>query len=92
MPRKKTTAATPARESRISKVSRTDVDRNARQFRDIAAQHDALLKQMEENSIREIEIDGLGLLDRGFDQLLRYINNVSTGIARARQQKLRSQR
>jgi hypothetical protein len=90
-PKKKAAVATAtSRNSRIKRVSRGDVERSAGHVGDLSAQLQALFRQMEENAIRDIEIDGIGLLERGLDQIARFVDNVSSGISRAQREKRRA--
>ncbi|MGE3317199.1 MAG: hypothetical protein AB7O26_18940 [Planctomycetaceae bacterium] len=90
-PKKKTTAAAPvARTARIRRVSRGDIERSAGHVGELSAQLQALFRQMEENSIRDIEIDGIGLLERGLDQIARFVDNVGSGVSRAQREKRRA--
>ena len=75
---------------RKRRISPADLHRAMKTLGDQTAELAALARQMEEHALREIEIDGLGLLKRGNDEIDRYIDNVSKGIGKARRQKERS--
>lgn len=92
MPQKKPrrTEREPERTTRIRTLARSDVERSGRLVGDLAAQLAALAKILEEQSIREIEIDGVGLFERGVDQIERYIDNVSSGVSRAQRERRRA--
>jgi hypothetical protein len=43
-----------------------------------------LAAAMREHKITEIEIDGFGLLERGIDEIDRFIDNVEKGVSKAK--------
>ena len=45
---------------------------------------------MQKNDLASIEIDGVGLLDRGVSEIDRFIDNVDKGVNRAKRDKERS--
>ncbi len=93
MPKKKKPghkAAKPDRASRKQSISAAEVGRAAKLLGNQAAQLTALATQMLEHQLGEIEIDGAGLLDRGVDEIDRYLDNVQKGILKGRREKDRS--
>lgn len=76
--------------TRKRKISADEVKRAARLLADQSDGLKALLAQMQQHGLKEIEIDGQGLLMRGIDTIDRYIDNVDAGIRKARRDKERT--
>lgn len=76
--------------TRKRKISADEVKRAARLLADQSDGLKALLAQMQQHGLKEIEIDGHGLLMRGIDTIDRYIDNVDAGIRKARRDKERT--
>ena len=49
----------------------------------------ALAAVMEKHDLSEVEIDGIGLLHRGVDEIDRFIENVDKSVKRARREQER---
>ena len=76
--------------SRKRTISLEDVRKAARTLKQQSASLDALAEVMKTGGLDEIEIDGYGLLDRGIDEVDRFVDNVDKGVKKARRDKERS--
>jgi len=88
--RKKRPAAKTSRRRRKKEISADDVDVALGVLGDQVKQLADLARQIRTHALREIEIDGAGLFERGIDEIDRYIDNVGKGIAQARREKHRA--
>lgn len=76
--------------SRKRTISLEDVRKAARTLKQQAASLDALAEVMKAGNLEEIEIDGYGLLERGIDEVDRFVDNVDKGVKKAHRNKERS--
>lgn len=67
-----------------------DVLKGARTLTQQSAALDALVQVMKSNGLKQIQIDGFGLLERGVDEIDRFIDNVDKGVKQARRDKERA--
>ena len=76
--------------SRKRTIGLEDVRKAARTLKQQSASLDALAEVMKSGGLEEIEIDGYGLLERGVDEVDRFVDNVDKGVKKARRDKERS--
>ena len=76
--------------SRKRTIDLEDVRKGARTLKQQAAALDALAEVMKTGALGEIEIDGYGLLERGINEVDRFVDNVDKGVKKARRDKERS--
>jgi len=88
MGKKKSAAASGG--SRKRTIVAEDIAKGARTLQQQAAALDALVQAMKSNAVKQIEIDGFGLLERGVDEIDRFIDNVDKGVKQARRDKERA--
>lgn len=78
------------RGSRKRIVAVAEIQRAAQTLGQQQANMAALVDIMQQEGIAEIEIDGYGLLERGIDEIDRFLDNVDKGVNQAKRDKLRS--
>lgn len=71
-------------------VNVEDVIKGARTLTQQSAALDALVQVMKLNGFKQIQMDGFGLLERGIDEIDRFIDNVDKGVKQARRDKERA--
>ena len=76
--------------SRKRTISLEDVRKAARTLKQQSASLEALAQVMKAGGLEEIEIDGYGLLERGIDEVDRFVDNVDKGVKKASRDKERS--
>jgi len=76
--------------SRKRIISLDDINKAAALLSQNSGGLKGLAKAMREHKIAEIEIDGFGLLERGIDEIDRFIDNVEKGVSRAKRDINRS--
>lgn len=88
MAKKKPTTATSGARKRFIAVD--DVVKGVRTLTQQSAALEALVQVMKSTGLKQIEIDGFGLLERGVDEIDRFIDNVDKGVKQARRDKERA--
>jgi hypothetical protein len=82
-------AATESSGTRKRTISCQELQRAVLTLRQQVGDLEGQLKMMEKSELTEIEIDGYGLLQRGGDEIDRFIENVNKGVNRAKRDKQR---
>jgi len=85
------TGEKPGGTSRKRTIPLADVDKASQLLAQQSHQLAALADILREEKLAEIEIDGFGLLQRGVDEIDRFIDNVDKGVNQARRDKRRSE-
>ena len=88
MAKKKATTSTVGARKRFIAVD--DVVKGARTLTQQSAALEALVQVIKSTGLKQIEIDGFGLLERGVDEIDRFIDNVDKGVKQARRDKERA--
>ena len=81
---------TQATQSRKRMLSREEVRKASLTLSQQSADLQAQAAVMQKNELAAIEIDGVGLLERGVSEIDRFIDNVDKGVNRAKRDKDRS--
>ncbi len=90
MAKKKSASKSQSRSSRKRDIPHSTLSHAARLLQQQSARLTALADVMKDQKIAEIEIDGYGLLERGIDELDRFLDNVEKGVNQAKRDKERS--
>lgn len=79
-----------SRSSRKRNVSHDVLLHAARLLQQQSTRLTSLADVMKDQKIAEVEIDGYGLLERGIDEMDRFLDNVNKGVNQAKRDKERS--